>query len=708
MDWISINLNFPITNPTWIFFLVLIIILFAPILLNKLHIPHIIGMILAGLIIGEHGFNILTRDNSFELFGKVGLYYIMFLAGLDMNMEDFKENRSKALVLGILAFIVPITIGFVANITYLRYSVITSILLASMYASHTLVTYPIITRYGMSRHRSVSIAVGGTAVTDTLTLLVLAVISGLYKGESGELFWIWLVLKVLFLGTLITFFFPYIGRWFFRRYNDNVMQFIFVLAIVFLGAGLMEFIGMEGILGAFLVGLVLNRLIPDISPLMNRLKFVGNALFIPYFLIGVGMLINIHVIFGHGEVLKVATIMIIMALTGKWIACWLTQKIYKMSNIERDLMYGLSNAQAAATLAAVLIGYNIILPNGERLLNDDVLNGTILLILITCIVSSLITEHTIHKITMDGFQIEKDNFIDTEKILIPIANPNTIENLVNLSIMICNPKLKDNLHTLNVINDDNTSEKLKQRSKHFLDQAVSTAQIANMPMKRISRYDFDIASGIIHAIKEYQITSVIIGLHHKLNVTDSFFGMITENLLKNLHYEIMIARFLVPINTLKKIIIAVPPKAEYESGFSKWVEHFCRMSNTLKCRVHFFANSETTLCIQTLIKKKHGQTLTDFSSLDNWDDLLIITQQVSYDHLLVIISAHHGTLSHDNSFDLLSKQLEKYFSNNSFVIVYPNQQEKVQYTPFPSNLNNNEPQHYEKIGKRFYKWITKE
>ena len=374
MDWIGLDLTFPITDPTWIFLLVLLIILFAPILLNKLRIPHIIGMILAGLAIGEHGFNILARDSSFQLFGKVGLYYIMFLAGLEMNMGDFKETRNKALVLGLLAFIVPIGIGFVANVSYLKYGVITSVLLASMYASHTLVAYPIVTRFGISRHRSVSIAVGGTAVTDTLTLLVLAVIGGLFKGETGGLFWIWLVVKVIFLGALIIYFFPRIGRWFFHRYNDNVMQFIFVLAMVFLGAGLMELVGMEGILGAFLAGLVLNRLIPHVSPLMDHLEFVGNALFIPYFLIGVGMLINLRVIFGHGDALKVAAVMITMALTGKWIACWLTQKIYKMSVLERNLMYGLSNAQAAATLAAVLVGYNIIIDNqcaGLKLATGD-------------------------------------------------------------------------------------------------------------------------------------------------------------------------------------------------------------------------------------------------------------------------------------------------------------------------------------------------
>jgi len=710
MDWIGLDLTFPITDPTWIFLLVLLIILFAPILLNKLRIPHIIGMILAGLAIGEHGFNILARDSSFELFGKVGLYYIMFLAGLEMNMGDFKETRNKALVLGLLAFIVPIGIGFVANVSYLKYGVITSVLLASMYASHTLVAYPIVTRFGVSRHRSVSIAVGGTAVTDTLTLLVLAVVGGLFKGETGGLFWIWLVIKVIFLGTFIIYVFPRVGRWFFHRYNDNVMQFIFVLAMVFLGAGLMEFVGMEGILGAFLAGLVLNRLIPHVSPLMNHLEFVGNALFIPYFLIGVGMLINLRVIFGHGDALKVAAVMIIMALTGKWIACWLTQKIYKMSVLERKLMYGLSTAQAAATLAAVLVGYNIILPGGERLLNDDVLNGTVLLILVTCVVSSLITERAAKKVAIDDSEPEKtSSATETEKILVALNNPNTIEDMVNLSLVIRDPKLKDNLLAINVINDDNTSDNLRIRSKRYLEKAAMMTTAVNVPLRQITRYDLNIASGIIHSAKENGITSIITGLHHKANITDSFFGVLAEHLLKGLNCELIISKFLIPVHTLKRIVVAVPPKAEYESGFPRWMEHFCRMGSTLGCRVHFFANEKTTARLQTLIKKKHKQVLTDFSLLEDWNDLLVLTGQVSYDHLLVIISARPGTLSYDSSFEKLPRQLSKYFSNNSLIVLYPNQSGEPLDTSFFSKLyTDTETRHYEKVGKWFYRWFKKD
>ena len=708
LDFVNFDFHLPVTDPTWIFFLVLVIILFAPIVLERLRIPHIIGMILAGVVIGEHGFNILARDSSFELFGKVGLYYIMFLAGLEMNMEDFKSIRVKATVLGLLAFIFPLGIGIWTNLHLLGYSLATSVLLASMYASHTLIAYPIVIRYGINRQRAVSIAVGGTAVTDTLTLLVLAVVGGMYKGETSEMFWIWLVLKVVVLSVVIMYAFPRIGRWFFRRYSDNVVQYIFVMAMVFLGAGLMEFVGMEGILGAFLAGLVLNRLIPHVSPLMSHLEFVGNALFIPYFLIGVGMLIDVNVLFGHIDSVKVAVVMIIVALLGKWIASWLTQKIYKMRALERELMFGLSNAQAAATLAAVLVGYNIILPNGERLLNEDVLNGTILLILVTCVVSSFITEHAAKRIAMDDAEVSDEKAQEKEKFLIPVANPETLESLMSLAMVVRDEKQPDNLVALNVINDNNGSVKQEMRGKRSLERAAQIAASTSVRLKTVSRFDLNITTGILHTAKEYEATNIIIGLHCKMSIVDSFFGNLTENLLKNTYMQVMVARFLIPVNTLRRIIVAVPPKAEFEHGFMKWITHMCRMSSQLGCRVHFYAHPQTLGYIRGYIQKKHKDTRVAYSELEDWDDLLLLTGQVNYDHLLVIISARRGSISYDSAFERLPMQISKYFNNNSIMLLYPEQKgDPNESLSFSDPRGWAETQYYDKVGNWFYKWFKK-
>ena len=708
LDFVNFDFHLPVTDPTWIFFLVLVIILFAPIVLERLRIPHIIGMILAGVVIGEHGFNILARDSSFELFGKVGLYYIMFLAGLEMNMEDFKSIRVKATVLGLLAFIFPLGIGIWTNLHLLDYSLTTSVLLASMYASHTLIAYPIVIRYGINRQRAVSIAVGGTAVTDTLTLLVLAVIGGMYKGETSDMFWIWLVLKVVVLSVVIMYAFPRIGRWFFRRYSDNVVQYIFVMAMVFLGAGLMEFVGMEGILGAFLAGLVLNRLIPHVSPLMSHLEFVGNALFIPYFLIGVGMLIDVNVLFGHIDSLKVAVVMIIVALLGKWIASWLTQKIYKMRSLERELMFGLSNAQAAATLAAVLVGYNIILPDGERLLNEDVLNGTILLILVTCVVSSFITEHAAKRIAMDDAEVDGEKTQEKETFLIPVSNPETLESLMSLAMIARDEKQLDNLVALSVVNDNNDSVKQEMRGKRNLERAAQITAATNVRLKTVSRFDLNITTGILHTAKEYNATNIIIGLHCKMSIVDSFFGKLTENLLKNTYLQVMVARFLMPVNTLRRIIVAVPPKAEFEHGFIKWITHMCRMSSQLGCRVHFYAHPQTLGYIRGYIQKKHKDTRAAYSELENWDDLLILTGQVNYDHLLVIISARRGSISYDSAFERLPMQISKYFNNNNIMLLYPEQKgDPTETLSFSDPRGWAETQYYDKVGNWFYKWFKK-
>ena len=442
---------------------------------------------------------------------------------------------------------------------------------------------------------------------------------------------------------------------------------------------------------------------------MSHLEFVGNALFIPYFLIGVGMLINVNVLFGHLDSIKVAGVMIVVALLGKWIASWLTQKIYRMKAVERELMFGLSNAQAAATLAAVLVGYNIILPSGERLLNEDVLNGTILLILVTCVVSSFITEHAAKRIAMDDAEVEEEQEQKKERILIPVANPDTLDKLMQLALVVRDEKRTDNLVALNVINDNNDSVRLEMRGKRSLERAAQIAASANVFLKTVSRFDLNIATGILHTAKETEATTIVIGLHNKANIVDSFFGNLTEDLLKNTYQQVMIARFLMPVNTLRRIIVAVPPKSEFEHGFVKWITHLCRMSSQLGCRLHFFAHPQTLGYIKGYIQKKHKDVMTEYQELDNWDDLLIITGQVNYDHLLVIVSSRRGSISYDSSFERLPMQVSRYFNNNSIMLLYPDQKgDPNEALSFADPRGWAETQYYDKVGNWFYKWFKKD
>ena len=670
----NISQYLPITDPTWIFFIVLCIILFAPILMGKLRIPHIIGMVLAGVIVGPHGFNILSYDSSFELFGKVGLYYIMFLAGLEMNMADFRKNRIRTSTHGLLAFAIPMIIGFAVNASLLKYGALTSILLASMYASHTLIAYPIVLRYGLAKQRSVTIAVGATAITDTLTLLVLAIVGGMFKGDVNGMFWIMLVIKLCIVFFIIIYFFPRIARYFFQRYEENVTQFIFVLAMTFLGAGMMAFIGMEGLLGAFLTGLVLNRYVPNVSPLMTHLEFVGNALFIPYFLIGVGMLVNVNIIFAGLGTIKVACVMIAVALSSKWIASLTTQKLFNMKSIERELIYGLSNAQAGATLAAVMVGYNIILPNGQRLLNDDVLNGTIILILVTCIFSSFTTERASRKIALTNKNvINEDKTADDEKILIPVEQKETANELVKMGIMMRNNKLNRGIIGLNVVLDDLNLAYNQEKGKNTLEYMEMTANAANVRMIVQSRIATNITNGISHAFKEYSASEIIMGMHEGHGNTKNFWGNITQNLFNDISRQIMIVRCLQPINTFRRIQVAVPKKAEFEPGFYRWLERLARLAANLNCRIQFHGNRGTLSLINEYIQNRHSDVRAEYVAFEDWDELPKLAINVNDDHLFVIVTARKGTVSYLPSFESLPEQLTRFFNSNSMMIIFPDQ-----------------------------------
>ena len=660
----------PITDPTWNFFVVLGIILFAPMLLERLRVPSIVGLIFAGVLIGPHGFGVLERDDSFELFGKVGLYYIMFLASLEMNLQDVQKIKGRALVLGLLSFAIPMVIGFAVNRAVLPgYAVAAAVLMAAMYASHTLISYPIVLRYGISRLPSVSIAVGGTIVADTLTLLVLAVVGGMFKEQVTGLYWLWLVVKVMLIGAGILIAFPAIGRWFFRRYDDGVVQYIFVLVLVFLGAGLMEMVGIEGILGAFLAGLALNRLIPPTSPLMSHVEFVGNALFIPYFLIGVGMLIDLRAL-GHSGAILVAAVMTLTSIATKWLAAFSTQKIFKMQPDDRRLMFGLTGARAAATLAVVLVGYKIILPDGTRLLDDDVLNGAMVLILVTCVVSSLVTDRAARKMATRG--TPADAQADAPKggrIVLAISNPETVRPLVHIALMLQPEREEGSITALNVVLENNPAAAAE--GGKGLQKAVKIAAAANVKIQTHSRWSVNVVSGISHTVKEQNATDLLIGLHQKSKLTESFYGKLTSDLLAVVDRQILIYRGVIPANTVRHMHIAVPRRAEFETGFAQWTERLAQIAAQTGCAVTVYGARQTLAAVEKQWKSKGQNLAAAYQEYNSWRDLLPLAHDTRQDHLMVFVCAHKGGISYHHYFEHLPDQIERNFSTRNLLIVYP-------------------------------------
>ena len=653
---------FPVSEPTWIFLGVLCIVLFAPLIFNKLRMPHIIGMILAGLLIGPKGLNIIERDDSFELFGNVGLYYIMFLASLEINMQEMKQAKGGALLMGLAVFLIPIALGMLSNMFILEYGLMASLLLASMYASYTLISYPVVARYGLSRLRCVNFVVGGTIITDTLTLFVLAVVAGIFTGEASVWLVIWMLVKLLAIVGLIVFAFPRIARYFFRTYNDSVIQYIFVLAMLFLGAGLMELAGMEGILGAFITGLVLNRLIPHSSPLMRRIDFVGNAIFIPYFLIGVGMMIDITVLFNGGGSLLVAVVMVATALVGKWLASFLVSKAYKMSTGEQYLMFGLSTSQAAATLAAAIVGHEI------GLLNEDVLNGTILLILVTCIVSSIVSDRASRRLVVSKDLLARPAALDSKKTLLALANPTAVDKLMDLALLVRKENSQIPLSAITVVLDED--KKLRRERTKVLDLAAEIAASVNIPLLTKMRLTTNLAHGIIHEVKENDYRELIVGFHQKETANDSFLGGVLPEVLNALDCQVVMARMNIPLNTIRTIHITFPAKAEYEAGFSYWVEETARMASGLDCKIMYHGHPDTMSKIQQMLNN-YDPIDAQFFETDGGNDLKRLASIIHDDHLLIIVSARRGSISFRPSHDHIFVQLQRDYQNTSVLLIYP-------------------------------------
>ena len=669
------EITLPLADPVLKFFVILTIILFAPLLLNKISIPPILGLIIAGAVIGPYGINLLERDSSIILSGTAGLLYIMFLAGLEIDLGDFKRNSGRSFLFGMYTFMIPMILGIVAGLYVFKFSLESSILLASMFASHTLIAYPIISKYGITKNRAVTVSVGGTMITDTLSLLVLAVIVGMATGEVDSHFWTKLGISIIIFASIIIFLFPIIARWFFKRVKDSVSQYIFVLAMVFLGAALAEMAGIEGIIGAFLSGLSLNKLIPSTSSLMNRVEFVGNAIFIPFFLIGVGMLVDYRAFFRDFETIKVAGVMTAVAILAKYLAALLTQKSFKFSSDERNVIFGLSNAQAAATLAAVTVGYNVILgetATGEpiRLLNESVLNGTIVMILVTCTIASFVAQKGARNISLTGsISDTKKNGDQQENILIPLKDSEDTDELINLSLLIKRKDNRNGVYALNVINNQDSDPDADKKSQKILDKAQKTAASADIQLCTLSRYDVNVPNAIMSVIRENKVTDLVLGLHEKEEFSESFLGNTTERILANSNVSTYIYRAVQPIATVKRHIVVIPENAEAELGFPLWVIKIWNLALNTGSKLVFYGTRRTLGILQDVYKDHPIQA--EFRTFDDWNDFLIVTRDMQLDDNLVVVMSRTGQASFHNGMKKMPNYMTKYFSAYNVTLIYP-------------------------------------
>lgn len=675
-----------VNQPVSIFLIVLVIILLAPILLNKLKIPHIIGMIVAGVVIGPYGFNVLDRDSSFAIFGQVGLLYLMFLAGLEIDMFHLRLNMRRGLWFGLLTLLLPLGLGLFSSVYILNLGWTTSMLLGAMYASHTLLSYPVAARFGITKTPAVLISIVGTIIAVIGALLVLAATVNI---NSVGHFDPWQMIRLLAVTAAyvaaVIYTFPLITRWFFKRYADKVTQYVYVLSLVFLAAWGAGRIGLEPVLGAFLAGLVLNRYIPAASPVMVSIEFVGNALFIPYFLISVGMMINIQVVF-HLSTLRIAAVMLTVAFVSKWIPAWVAARVNGLSTASRRVIFGLTSAHTAVALAVVTLGHHL------GMFDSTILNATVTVILVTCAVAPIITawgapalkiEMLTDEDTQDtGTQAAASSRLRINNTLIPVATEETARSLVELAVLMRNQRGRHEIYALHVRNDN--SRTARATGDRTLNAAVNIGSAADVTVQPLDRYDLNTVTGVLNAIEERDITEVIMGLHRRGGFVDSFFGSKVEQLLRATNKMLIITRCYIPVNTVSRIVVLVPPKAQYETGFSRWVRAIARLTRQLGCRVVFYCPTDIQPLIRGVLYQANYHVRCEFRTTQDWDDFITMSNSIDRDDdLFVVIGARPASVSFNNDIAEMPQFLQRYFASTNIVVIYPEQfGEEISLTSF--------------------------
>ena len=665
-----LKITFPLQDPVLIFALILLIILLAPTLIRKLKIPEIIGLILAGVLVGPHGLNLLSEELEFSIFGTTGLLYLMFLAGLEIDTKDFMRNKEKSITFGILTFLLPFGLSFIVSFYFLDFTFLASLLISSMMATHTLVSYPIISNLNISKNRVINVSVGGTIIADTMALLILAVISESASGEINAEFWIRFIVYFSIFVFIVNYVFPRLSKWFFKNFDGQTsLEYVFVLTIVFVSAVIAEFAHIEPIIGAFFAGLALSKLIPKTSPLMNRIVFIGHTLFIPFFLISVGMLVNFAVLFEGGEIVWVVLILLGIGVISKYLPAFIIQKLFRYTASERNLIFGLTNARAASAIAIIIVGFNM------GIVQETVMNATIILVLITSMLSSIVTEKAGKKIALTQTEVPSIASKE-ERIMIPLSNPETVDKLMSFAIMIKNEASETPFYPITIVPDDSNASDNVANYSTLLEKAGNYASSTDHYTRSISRVDTNVADGIARAIKELMINKVVLGWHGKKSTVEFFFGTMLSNLLQKTGKAIYVTKLISPINLVENIHVLMPPSAEFEVGFKDWVNGVLEVATHTNSNITFWGYKKTHQHIKDCLNKKSSNLNVTYRQAKCIQMLKIISRKFKKNDLLVIVKARKNTLSYNKEIKNIPEYMDNHFRDSNIIVIYPEQEIK--------------------------------
>jgi Kef-type K+ transport system membrane component KefB len=674
--------HLPLEEPILAFSILLFIILLSPIILRKFRIPSLIGLIISGVIIGQHGLNVIGEDvmnpKGFGgMFKTFGLLYIMFMAGLELDMQEFRRYRNKSIAFGAFTFFIPLLLGYPLCRYALGLSEMASLLTASMFATHTLVAYPIVSKYGIAKMEAVAIAIGGTILTDTAVLIILAVISGSDGGAINMNVLYHLAISLTVFSLIMFWLIPRIARWFFSKLeSEKTSHYVFVLSILFFAAFLAQAAGIEPIIGAFVAGLVLNPLIPHSSALMNRIEFIGNALFIPFFLIGIGMVVNIDALYHGPWGLVVAAILTTFAIFSKFLAAGLTQLIFKMSRPERQVIFGLSTAHAAATLAVIMVGHNIIMSNGQPLLSIDIVNGTVILILITSMTASFVTENAGKKLLIHQSKKEpmEGPALRSQHLMVAANELKGNEQLLDFSILITDKKVINPISVVSVLDNDGEAEMRIRRSRKHMDDFIHHYSGGEISVQAMATIDHNLSSGISRVSKELVADIVLINDNSKLNLLKRLVGDDRDHLLDVCEKTVFFCQFNNPFATYRTVALVCPPLSEFETSFNQWIERVFRIAKELNCVMEVYAAESTFEKIDAYKQFRRFGTDLKHVVTEQSEETLRLLENRQADTLLVSVFARKGSVSSFLGMELLPQRMERQLDRMDRIFIYPAQQ----------------------------------
>lgn len=659
-------IGLPVTDPVLVFALAMLIILVAPVVFTRLRIPGLVGLIVTGAIVGPTGIGLLERNETFELLGTVGLLYLMFVAGLSIDLNQFAKLRTRSLVFGLASFLIPQTLALVLGTLLLDYDLPRALLLGSIVGSHTLIAYPIASRLGITKNTAVVMTMGGTMVADVLSLLILAIVVALIEGAAGLGFWLQFALLVLLYAVGVVVLLPRLGRWFFRTVRKQAdVEFVFLVAVVFLVAYLANWANLAPIIGAFLAGLVMNRLVPENSPLMTRVRFVGNALFIPFFLISVGMLVDLAVLVSSLGLWGRALLFTGLVLGGKLAAAKLVQRIYGYTPEEGWVTYGLSTPQAAATLAVTLIGFELGLFDGTTV------NAVIVMILLTSLVGPSVVERFGRKLVLQEAARPYEPTEAPQRILVPLANPEHVEDLVDIALLIHDPTSEQPIYPLVVVRDDEETGAQVAAGEQLLSQAIVHAAAADVPVQPLTRIDLNVANGITRALRENRIATVIIGWTGQAAARTVIFGSVLDQLLAETHEMVVVCKVEHPLQTARRVLLVVPPLADREPGFGDALQSMKILANQAGLDLVVVGTQKHLVDVMTQVQRIRPEVPVRARPLERWSGLLALLETtVDADDLLVLLMARRGAVAWRPSLDRLPRLLAQRFPRHNFLATY--------------------------------------